>query len=146
MTTRADIARAARSLLKTPYHHGQSLPGVGMDCIGTVRAAARLCGLPDPFLTGEAAKYAGYTGNPNPTLLMEACDLFMDRIPIGALGLGDVPVFRFAREPQHFGIITRTDPLYVTHAYMQVKEVVENIVDVKWAKRIVAAYRLRGVE
>lgn len=145
MTTGADIARAARTLLGTPYHHGQSLPGVGMDCIGTVRAAARLCGLADPFQTGAAAKFAGYTASPNPDLLREACDAFMDRVPTHTMRLGDVPVFSFGREPQHFGVITREDPLYVTHAYMQAERVVENILDVKWRRRIVAVYRLRGL-
>ena len=53
---------------------------------------------------------------------------------------------KFLRDPQHFGIISASNPRYVVHSYMQAQEVVENRIDGKWASRIVAMYRLRGVE
>ncbi len=145
MPTGATIVAVGRTWINTRYHHGASLKGVGCDCIGVIRGVAREAGLHDPFEDGEALKYAGYGRIPNPVLLMEACDAFMDRVPWATRRLGDVPVFRFAEEPQHFGILSALDPDYVIHAYAQVRKVVENRIDELWASRVVALYRLRGV-
>jgi len=121
------------------------MKNVGCDCIGLVRGVGRACGLVDPFETGDAAKYEGYERSPNAVLLVEACARFLIPIPTESAIPGDILIFRFETDPQHFGILSAINPRYVIHSYAQVRRVVENRIDDLWASRIVAAYHLRGV-
>lgn len=145
MVSGAQIVEEARTWIGLRYQHQASLKGVACDCIGLVRGVGRACGLVDPFLTGDAARYAGYEQSPNAGLLLEACEAFMERIPVVAACLGDILIFRFGREPQHFGILSGLDPRYVIHSYERVGRVTENRIDRVWESRIVGAYHLRGV-
>ncbi len=149
MTTRAAVVAEAKSWAKTPYQHQASLKGVGVDCIGLIRGVARGCGLVDPFETGAAHKYFGYSQMPNPALLLEACRAFLQPIDTEAATVGDILLFNFAdrgvKDPQHFGIITRAEPPYVIHS-LAPHCVLEHRINEVWAARVVAAYALRGVE
>lgn len=148
MITREQIVDEARSFIGTRYQHQASLKGVAVDCIGLIRGVARGVGLDDPFTSGKAREFEGYSQYPNPMLLVLACEEFMDRIKISEAGLGDVLVFSFidrgVNQPQHFGIISQTDPNYVIHSLAGHK-VVEHHVNEVWQRRILSAYRLRGV-
>jgi NlpC/P60 family putative phage cell wall peptidase len=148
MTTRAQIVAAAQAWIRTPYQHQASLRGVGVDCIGLIRGAARDAGLVDPFAAGMARDYEGYSAKPNPRLLLAACYRFMNPIEVESARLADVLVFAFPergiKDPQHFGIISRLDPTYIIHSIAPFR-VVEHRVDEVWRSRIVGAFRLRGV-
>jgi NlpC/P60 family putative phage cell wall peptidase len=149
MVKRAQIVAEAKSWLKTPYHHQASRKGVGVDCIGLIRGVARNCGLDDPFETGAAHKYFGYSQMPNPALLLEACTLYLQPIAIKDIALGDVLLFNFAdrgvKDPQHFGILTQEEPPYVIHS-LAPHCVLEHRINEVWQGRIMAAFTLRGVE
>ncbi len=64
----------------------------------------------------------------------------MDRVPLHEAATGDVLIMKFGAGPQHFGIVSRTDPLYVIHALAQVGRVCEARVNANWPYR---AYRFR---
>jgi NlpC/P60 family putative phage cell wall peptidase len=142
MTYRAQIVNEAREWLGTPWKHQASLKGVGTDCIGLIRGVARAIGIADPFVTGEAIRYLGYGRRPDPTLLLEACDEYLDR---GRGALGDIIVMRFETEPQHFALVSCLRPRRMIHAYAQARKVVENGMDALWLSRVVRTYAFRGV-
>ena len=77
--------------------------------------------------------------------LIESCKDYLDPVPVREAQLGDVLLFTFLREPMHFGFLSRLDPRYMIHAYQPIGCVVENIIDEKWNRRILKAFRLRGV-
>jgi NlpC/P60 family putative phage cell wall peptidase len=148
MITREQVVDEARAWIGTKYQHQASLKGVAVDCIGLIRGVARGVGIEDPFVSGKAREFEGYSQHPNPLLLTLACEEFMDRIKVAEAMLGDVLVFNFVDrqvpQPQHFGIISQTDPTYIIHSLAGHK-VVEHHLNNVWAARILAAYRLRGV-
>ena len=148
MTTRQQIVDEARSWIGTPYVHQASLKLIGVDCIGLIRGVARCCGLEDPFACGKAREFEGYSQYPNPTLLTLACEEFMIRLKQSEATLADVLVFNFVdrgiSQPQHFGIISKTDPNYIIHSLAGHK-VVEHHLSQLWQSRVVSAYQLRGV-
>lgn len=142
MISRAQVVTTAREWIGTRFHHQASVKGAGCDCIGLIRGVARELGLVDPFETGEASKYFGYGRTPDPTLLLEACDAYMDP---GTGDLGDVLVMRFEKEPQHFAFVSCLSPRRMIHAYAQARKVAENGIDQLWQSRILRVYCLRGV-
>lgn len=144
--TREELVAEAYSWIDTPWQHGQSCKYVGCDCIGAIRGMVREKGLDDPFVTGRAQKFAGYGPQPVPELLLEACDLYMDRISIAAIQLADILVMSFVKNiPQHFGIVSKLNPTYIIHCLAGAGKVAENRIDGIWARRIVRAYALRGL-
>lgn len=129
--------------MDTPYHHAQSCKGVGTDCLGFVGGVALEYGIPEAVKWSTDPRWKGYGKTPDPKVLTAACDELMDPIQVGSADLGDVLVMRFEREPQHFALVSRINPLYIMHAYAQAGKVVENIVDATWRRRILKAYRFR---
>jgi NlpC/P60 family putative phage cell wall peptidase len=138
------VIAEARSWIDTPFQHGQSCKGAGCDCIGYIAGVDTNVGLPEGAAFLNDSRYKGYGRTPNPALLLQACDDYMDRIDIKDAGLADVLVFRLAGQPHHFGIVSSLDPMYIVHSIAN-KKVARNRVDEKWNARIMRAYRLRGV-
>lgn len=145
MTTRQEIADEAREWLGTPWKHQACLKGVGSDCIGLLGGIAARKGVTQAWIDGTAAKYRGYGRDPNPDRLRQACNELLLPISISDARLADIFVFRFFKEPQHFALISRVDPMYIIHALAQSRKVVEHRVDEVWRSRIVAAYRFKGL-
>lgn len=147
MITREEFVAITHTWEGTPYQHGQSCKYVGCDCLGLIRGCAREAGLEDPFVTGQAIKFAGYGPVPVPELLTEACDLYMDRISFASIQIADILVLSYIRRsvPHHFGIVSRLNPMYMIHSHARVQKVTENRIDGIWARRIVSAYSLRGM-
>jgi NlpC/P60 family putative phage cell wall peptidase len=143
MIYRAQIVSEAREWIGTPWKHQASVKGVGCDCIGLIRGIARAVGLTDPFVTGEAARFAGYGRTPDADLLLEACGDYLDP---GQGALGDILVMRFEKEPQHFALISCLAPRRIIHAYAQARKVAENGMDRLWLSRIVRTYSFRGID
>lgn len=144
MIDRAAIAIEARTWIGTRWHHQASAKGAGSDCIGLVAGVAAACGVAEAAAFLAAPEFRCYGREPEPALLLAGCDRWLDRIAIGDARLGDVLLFRFRNEPQHFALITREAPDYITHAYAQARGVVENRLDDVWRARVVRAYRFRG--
>jgi len=144
--TRAQVVAEARSWIGTPYVHQGSVKGVGCDCIGLIIGVARCLGMPEATAFDQDIRYKGYSRPPNPRLLVEACDEYLDRVPVVSDALpGDIALGRIEIEPQHFGILSAVDPAYIIHAYSQIKRVTENRADERWRAKVLRIYRYRGV-
>ena len=144
MITREDIVAEAREWLGVKWQHQTSLKGVACDCIGLIRGVARGVGFNDPFETGEAMRFMGYSPQPEPKALREACAMFLTRIRIGDAGLGDILVFRIEKFPMHFALISNLEPWRMIHGHARApRKVVENGIDAAWQASIVSAHRYR---
>jgi cell wall-associated NlpC family hydrolase len=124
-TERAAVVAAARAWLGTPYHHAADVKGAGVDCAMLLVRVYCDLGLVKPFdprpytrdwmLHRNEEKYLGF-------LLARA------RI-IASPGPGDVILFRVGRCFAHGGIVSRTEPLSIVHAFAGVGAVVEDEVE-----------------
>lgn len=150
MTTRAEIVAAARDWIGTPFRHHQATKTIGSDCIGLVAGVANETGLTSAWFDGRATAFRGYGKTPDPKILLRACRMFLDPVPMSAVAVGDVLVMRTmnGHEPQHFGIVTAVQdgrPSAMVHAMNVVGRVAEQPIDRKWLGRVLYAFRFRGV-
>lgn len=132
------IVEAARSLVGVPYHHQGRHPRFGLDCVGLLAAVYELCGV-------EHHDFTCYRPQPDPHVLLREIAKGMDRIERAELTAGDVVCFWTARRgvPQHFGVLTETEPLNMVHAWAQVGKVAEHRLDVFWYRRRHSFWRFR---
>lgn len=145
MTTRERIAARARSLIGIPFGH-QGWSRVFIDCIGVVVVVGLEEGIPEAPAWLADQEFKGYSRLPNVQKLLKAGRKYLNPIEHAAAGLGDILLFSFFGEPMHFGIISQEQPRrLMVHAYALVGSVCENGIDQKWQRRIVGAYRYRGV-
>lgn len=145
MTARGDVVSAARALINTPFVHQGRLPGVALDCVGLVVAAAR-----DALGLGPEFDYTGYGRVPDGRTFLAICDRLMTRIDSSAAQLGDVIALRYQQHPQHMGVLA--DYLHggmsIIHALGTSDgrgRVVEHSLDPDTVARCMAVYRLPGV-
>ncbi len=147
MIARAAILAVARAEVanETKWVHQQALLGLALDCIGLIAADAAYCG------SAEGARFLAnpqnrqYGPNSQPEVLLAACREFMDEIPVAEALPADVYLMRFVQEPQHFGFLSALDPPQMIHTWAMRGKVVEHGIDVKWRRRILSAWRLRGI-
>jgi len=144
-TVRADIVAEARTWIGTRFMHQQRMKGVGVDCAGLVIGTARAVGLVD-----IAFDVTGYPGTPDGKSLLAHCDQHMTRLTPHQLAPGDVIVVRWAKEPQHLGIIGDYlhGGLSMIHAFGTPDgkgTVIEHRLDPNMLRRLIAGYRLPGV-
>lgn len=144
--TREQVVAEAREWIGTPWHHQASVKGIGCDCIGLEVGVGELLSMPLAAKWKLDVRFRNYGKLPLPGPLIESCDEYMDEIPVAQAGLGDVLLLTMLVDPMHFGIVSRLEPMYMIHAYEPAGEVVEQIVDAKWQRRILKAFRMRGVE
>lgn len=141
--TRAQIIAEAREWLGTPWLHQACVKGVGVDCLHFVAGVGRNVGASEAAQFFATPAWHNYGRHPDAAALFAGCDAIADSIPIGQAQPGDALVLTCGRHPMHFGILTTPDSLI--HAYYGAG-VVEHRIDERWRKRIVRAYRMRGVE
>lgn len=145
MITRETIVQHARELIGTPFRHQARLPGVAIDCLNVVGETGLRAGIPnsEDWLRDDALRVYGKT--PRPDVLLAKCDEYLDRVT--RIGLGDILLFAFEFNPQHFGIVSCVSPMRMIHAYPTngVGKVVETGTDIANLK-FIRAYRFRGVE
>lgn len=100
--TRADVVRAARDWIGTPYIHQHRAKRHGVDCVGLVIGVARELGLVAPDFD-----VTGYAATPDGTTMLATCDTYMRRVPMDALQPGQVLVYVLHPKlgPQHMGIV-----------------------------------------
>lgn len=147
MTIRDDLIAEARSWVGTPWQHQQACKQIGCDCIGLIVGAARPFGLSEPWYSGQAAKYRAYGVQPRSDVLLAGCHEFLDSIKPSDAIKGDILLFKFLNDPMHFGFLSIAhDPRYMIHGYYGSGKVSENRIDDKWARRIVGAFRFRGID
>ncbi len=138
-----DVVRTARSFIGTAFGHQGRMPGVMLDCAGVATETARALGL-------ETCDVCDYKRQPDGATLQALCEQHMDRVqPWRPVQPGDVLLMRLARDPQHLAIVSRVDddgrPVAIIHAYAEVGKVVEHGLDVVWRRRVIRAYRMKGV-
>lgn len=141
MTTGADVVRAARAHLGSPWVHQGRTPGVALDCAGLVICVARELGI-----VGSDWDINGYAPVPDGSMLRLA-DQHMQRI--STLELGAVMVMATQADPQHVGIVAdyRHGGWSIVHAHAmsQPPRVVETRLMFARSLRLIGAYRLPGV-
>lgn len=139
----------ALTWLETPYAHQASLKGVGADCIGIITGVAVAYALPDAQAFRDDRAFKGYGRVPDPALVEEASDRYLDRIDIADAGLMNILRFRIEDQPRHFAFISNIEPKRIIHAYAMhnanLSRVVEHGLGEWWQARVDRAYRLRGV-
>jgi cell wall-associated NlpC family hydrolase len=136
MVTRAEIVACARSYDSVPYHH-QGRIRAGLDCIGLAIAVCRDLDLGD-------FDFTAYSREPDGVTLIAEIEKIC--IPVQKYQTGDLLVFKIRRLPQHCGIVTDLMGEGLIHAYQSIGKVAEHALTDWWVERIVAAYRLPGVE
>ncbi len=150
MIARSAIVAEAATWARTPeragtrYQHQGRAKGVGVDCIGLVGMTALACGVEGAKEWRADHNMHNYGPQPQPEYLWKACERFLERIALATASLGDLLVMAFPRQPQHFAIISRVEPTYVIHAYLQRRMVVEQSLPIAKAT-LLRAYRFRGV-
>lgn len=93
MTSRFAIVTEARRWIGTPYHHQQSLHGVGCDCLGLVRGVWRSLYGQEPELVPGYSPDWGEIDHTEPLLSAARRHLF--ERDLNAFQTGDVLVFRW---------------------------------------------------
>lgn len=138
-----DVVEAARLWLGTPYHHQQSVQGVGCDCLGLVRGVWRtLVGEEPETPPAYSPDWAEATGRDT---LADACARLL--IARDHLSEGAVILFRMTRAgpAKHCGIMTARDRFI--HAREGIGVIEQNLADflsgVRTA-RIVGAFSFPG--
>jgi len=141
MTIRDEIVAEARSWIGTRFCHQGRLKGIGCDCAGLVVGVCKALGL------SEFDK-ADYSRIPDGFMLRDTCANEMTEIPLFDLHPGDVVLFSFSAHPQHLAIVGdyHLGGLSIIHAYSKARQIVETRFDDIWIGRIVAGYRLPGVD
>lgn len=143
---RERLVAEARSWLGTRYHHLGRVKGVGVDCIGFVGGVALACGISNAPAWAQDRALAGYSRQPNPTMLLDACRAYLEPVA-GTWQIADVLVLQMPRDdaPRHFALISELDPLYIVHAYAQARKVVETRFEPDKGVRVHSAWRFRGL-
>src|ERR1700741_4109430 len=102
--TRAQVVAVAQRWLGTRFAHQASKRGVGTDCIGLVVGVARELEMPEAAEFETDILIRGYGREPNPAMLLDACSRYLNpcREPVP----GDILLFRFKTEPQHFALMS----------------------------------------
>jgi cell wall-associated NlpC family hydrolase len=132
----SEIIAAARECIDTPFAHQGRLINKALDCAGVAVHVFDSMGC-------EVKQPAAYSRTPNNAMLEYWADRqpFLTRETIPQAG--DILLMKFKTEPQHVAIFTGTG---LIHAYEKFGKVVEHDIDAKWRKRIVRAYRFKGIE
>lgn len=148
MISRAALIAEAREWLKpkTRFQHQQSMKNVVSDCLGFGSAVAAKMGVPNAVQWREDERFKNYAATPDPKKLVEACDEYMDAVPLHLARIADVLVIRFKKQPMHFAFVTALDPMSMIHCFELRGGVVEHGIDETWRRRIFRVYRLRGLD
>jgi len=121
---RAAVVAEARAWCGTPYHHLADVKGAGVDCAMLIVRVYCDLGLVEPFdprpyppdwhLHRSEERYLGF--------------VFERARRVAEPGEGDVMVMRYGRAYGHGGIVTKTAPLTIVHAFGPYRRVIEEAV------------------
>jgi hypothetical protein len=145
VVSREAIVAEARTWIGTPFHHQGCVKQVGCDCIGFIAGVALALGIEGAERWRTNPAYHNYSRYPERATLEKGCAEFFDQVPIRDVTLADIFVMRFEREPMHFALITKLDPIYITHALFMRDRVVEHRMDARWQSFVFRACKFRGI-
>ena len=138
--TGADIVRAARDLVGTPFRHQGRSPA-GVDCVGLAVVIAEGLGIP-------VVDQSGYGRRPQSGLLEAAFEDQPALVRVADRQPGDLLLMRFDAYPQHLAIFAGWSDAYqgegIVHAWLASRRVCEHRLDDDWRRRIVRTYRFMG--
>ena len=139
---REAIVAEARSWMNTPWSHQQRQKGVGVDCAGLIIKPLHTLNL-------SSFDIRDYERLPNGTMYGICCRE-MTRIPVSTVRLADALLMQWDRGPSHLGLVGDyphgDGQLSIIHASNAFRKVCEHRLTPDWRRRIVAAFRLPGVE
>nr|WP_183213856.1 NlpC/P60 family protein [Brevundimonas variabilis] len=136
------VASAARGWLGTPYRHQASVKGQGADCLGLVRGVWReLVGEEPEAVPPYSPDWAEVGGRET---LLEAAGRWLAAVPVEAMAVGDVVLFRMSEgcAVKHCAILSDLsgpEPRMI-HAYWG-RAVVESWMGPWWMRRRAAVFR-----
>lgn len=141
--TRADIIRAARAWIGTPYHHQASVRGVGADCLGLVRGILReLAGAEPAAPPAYSRDWAEASGD---EAMLRGARLHLREIAPAEQRPGDVLVFRLRAGlvAKHAAILAT--PQTMVHA-VEGAAVCEVPYAAWWRRRIAGVFCFRELD
>lgn len=131
----------------TPYVHQQRKQHVGTDCIGIVGGIARDRGHADGIAWERDPEAHTYGKTPEPRKLVALADKYLERIRVSEIQPADVVMILVEKDPQHFAIVVEVEPQpYIIHASNMTGFVIKTRLDEHWRKRVLRAYRYRGIQ
>ena len=136
------VVLAARGWIGTPYRHQASVRGQGADCLGLVRGVWReVLGAEPEAVPAYSPDWAEVGGRET---LLEAAERWLVPVPVDAMAVGDVVLFRMSEgcAVKHCAILSdrsRPEPRMI-HAYWG-RAVVESWLGPWWMRRRVAVFR-----
>ena len=140
---RAEIVRAARSWIGTPYRHQASLKGVGCDCLGLLRGVWReVVGAEPERPPAYSPDWAEASGR---EALIEAAMRHLVPVPHGVPEAGDVLLFRWRDHlpAKHCAIATGDGTMVHAHEGAAVAEVA---IVPWWDRHLAGVFSLPGAE
>lgn len=136
-----DVVDIAREWIGTPYHHQQSLKGIGCDCLGLLRGVWRTYYQSDDPQT--MPNYSpSWTDHRSDDPLVRAAEKFLLPATKGDLQGGEVVLFRLTSgvAAKHCAILTADNTMI--HAYTR-HGVVEAHYSEFWRKKAVKILRFK---
>ncbi len=140
---RAEIVRAARSWIGTPYRHQASLQGVGCDCLGLLRGVWRdVVGAEPERPPAYSRDWAEASGR---EALIEAAMRYLVPVPDGVAEPGNVLLFRWRDHlpAKHCAIATGEGTMVHAHEGAAVAEVA---IAPWWDRHLTGVFSLPGAE
>ena len=148
--SRREIVDCARSFVGTPFVDKGRGKGRGIDCVGLPLMIGGELGLVDTGgqpINGQT--YKAYAAQPVTGVVRELCSKHLVRKALEERKPGDIVLMRFMGTPTcHVGIYAgEVDGVsYLIHAYATAGKCVEQPIDDRWWRFIVAIYSYPGIE
>ena len=116
------LDQAAAHFVGTPFRWGGRRPGVGLDCVGVLAAAATECG-------AGLKDYKSYGADTDPDSIMNRLIPQLEPIAVDDALPGDVLVFWIRRKdtPAHIGILAEDGT--EIHSNLSVRECIRDPLD-----------------
>lgn len=131
------LVEKAREWIGTPWHHNQCSKNHGVDCVNFLAGVARDCGI-------EIKEIENYYRVPK--FKNELIDKLLDYCNPKLIGInqGDILIFEFNGIASHVAIASeRGNDIYMIHASLAYKKVIEHIYDDYWKNRLIMVLELK---
>lgn len=140
MATPDTVIAELRTWIGVPWRH-QGRSRFGIDCAGLIAVAAT------EIVGAEMVKLhdkSNYARSPNQYDLVEALDLFCNRIDVTELRKGDIVAISDGPYPCHLAVITEQyNCLYMIHSSARLRKVAEEPFSDFWKAKLSRCYRPR---
>ncbi len=163
MVDRWKIVQEARSWIDTPFQHQGRMKGQAVDCLGLLVGIAKQLDLRSKdgseLAKWDCVTYGHYPDGDNlqRELSRHLQPILSYKISLGdekadidniRLSAADIGLFCIDGMAQHLAVFAIAPDGYLTiiHSYAPARKVVEHRLDSYWCAKLVAAYRIYGVD